>query len=153
MATLLGVDFRYPLKCKRSSRLLQTPETQLMSLIVIATNLCHPFDDVVRFPENESDPTTVKIDWEKWRQGMIEKPMDKLRRGEEIKVTDADVYNMSGKEMDDYLDWYQRTWVDDRDQKSMNPRRLGRMYRMLILCTSGGTDFGIVSSSGRTSTD
>ena len=50
---------------------------------------------------------------------MAEAPTKGLKRGEEIKVTDADVMKMSGKQMDDYLDWYQRTWIDDRNPKSM----------------------------------
>ena len=41
-----------------------------------------------------------------------------LKRGQEINVTDGDVFKMKGKELDDYLDWYQRTWVDDSDPKS-----------------------------------
>lgn len=50
---------------------------------------------------------------------MAEAPTKGLRRGEEIKITDADVMKMSGKQMDDYLDWYQRTWIDDRNPESM----------------------------------
>lgn len=51
---------------------------------------------------------------------MAEAPTKGLKRGEEIKITDADVMKMSGKQMDDYLDWYQRTWIDDRNPKSMS---------------------------------
>lgn len=89
-----------------------------MSLIVIATKLSHPFDDIERVPQSEADPTTVKVDWTKWRETMAESPTKELKRGEEIKITDADVMKMSGKQMDDYLDWYQRTWIDDRNPKS-----------------------------------
>jgi RNA polymerase I-specific transcription initiation factor RRN7 len=91
-----------------------------MSLIVIATKLSHPFDDIERVPYSETDPTTVKVDWAKWRKIMAEAPTKGLKRGEEIKITDADVMKMSGKQMDDYLDWYQRTWIDDRNPKSMS---------------------------------
>ena len=132
LAALLGVDFKYPLNYKKSHNLLQTPEIQLICLIVVATKLSHPFDEVVRSPENESDPTIVKIDWEKWRQLMVEKPVEGLKRGEEIKVTDGAVLDMSEKEMDDYLDWYQRNWIDDRDQKSRYSYRLRPRYRVLI---------------------
>jgi RNA polymerase I-specific transcription initiation factor RRN7 len=119
MAALLEIDFTYPLTYKRTFGLIAYPEIQLISLIVVATKLGHPFDDIARYPESDSDPTTVKIDWRNWRQIMEKKPVDGLKRGEEIKVTDAAVLTMSGKEMDDYLDWYQRTWIDDRDPKSM----------------------------------
>jgi len=89
-----------------------------MSLIVIATKLSHPFDDLERIPQSETDPTTVKVDWARWRKIMAEAPTKGLNRGEEIKVTEADVMKMSGNKMDDYLDWYQRTWIDDRNPKS-----------------------------------
>lgn len=90
-----------------------------MCLIIVATKLSHPFDDIVRHPESDSDPTTVRIDWVKWCAIMTEKECEELRRGEEIKIIDSDVLSMSEKKLDDYLDWYQRTWIDDRNPKSM----------------------------------
>lgn len=95
------------------------PEVRLTSLVVIATKLSHPFDNIARIPESDNDPTTVKIDWTKWRETMTDSPLKGLKRGEEITMTDMDVMNMNGKKMDDYLDWYQRTWIDDRAPKSM----------------------------------
>jgi RNA polymerase I-specific transcription initiation factor RRN7 len=90
-----------------------------MSLIVIATKLSQPFDSINRYTESESDPNTVQINWSKWAQTIVEPPSDGLKRGQEIHVTDADVFGMSEKQIDDYLDFYQRTWSDDRDPKSM----------------------------------
>lgn len=89
-----------------------------MSLIVIATKLSHPFDDIVRHPESETDPTIVKINWDKWQEIMIDKSHEGLKRSEEIHVKDTDVASMDDKEMDDYLDWYQRTWIDGSEPKS-----------------------------------
>jgi len=92
-----------------------------MCLIVVATKLSQPFDDIVRHPESESDPSTVKIDWKKWREVMTEKHIPGLRRGEEIMVTDMEVLSMSTEAMDDYMDWYQRMFLDDRPSKSEVP--------------------------------
>ena len=89
-----------------------------MSLIVIATKLSQPFDQIRRYPKDESNPSTLQIDWGKWAQIMTEIPSDGLVRGEEIYVTDAAVPNMSEKAMNDYLDWHQNNWVDDRTPKS-----------------------------------
>lgn len=44
---------------------------------------------------------------------MIDSPDRDLKRGEEIHVKETDVWNMSGKDMDKYMDWYQRTWIED----------------------------------------
>jgi len=123
---MLGLDFTYPILLKRNGGVLAYPEIQLMSLIVVATKLSHPFDDIVRYPESDSDPTTVKINWSKWQEIMSEEASDGFQRGEEIKVTDSDALEMSEKKMDDYLDWYQRTWIDDRNAKSK--------LRLLLIC-------------------
>jgi RNA polymerase I-specific transcription initiation factor RRN7 len=52
---------------------------------------------------------------------MKKPPIKGLRRGDEIKVTDEDVLSMGPRKIDDYLDWYQRTWMDDRDPKGISP--------------------------------
>lgn len=43
-----------------------------------------------------------------------------LVKGKEIRVTEDEVFRMNGGELDDYMDWYQRTFVDgdDEDAKS-----------------------------------
>lgn len=90
-----------------------------MSLVVIATKLSQPFDNVVRLPESDLDPSVTKIDWSKWREIMTEHADGTLKRRDELHVVDSDVLNMTDKQMDDWMTWYHRTWVDDRDQKSM----------------------------------
>ena len=118
MVTLLKLDFSYHALSKRTYDATSTPEIQLMSLVVIATKLAHPFDDVDRTPESYSDPSAVKINWSQWVKSASRESQKGLARGEAIKVTDADVWNMNAGKLDDYLDWYQKTWIDDRDPKS-----------------------------------
>jgi RNA polymerase I-specific transcription initiation factor RRN7 len=118
LVSLLDLDFTYQ-KQKGGHRTTAYPDIQLMSLIVVATKLSQPFDSITRYPENESDPSTLQIDWLKWAQTIAKSPSNGLRRGQETLVTDADVSRMTEKQMDDYLDAYQRTWIDDRDPKSM----------------------------------
>lgn len=36
-----------------------------------------------------------------------------LERGSEIYVTEKDVMNMTGEQLDEYMDWYERTFVDE----------------------------------------
>lgn len=120
-----------------------------MCLIVIATKLSQPFDDIVRYPETQSDPTTVRIDWAKWREIMSEKESDGLKRGEEIKITDADIIGMSDKGLDGYLDWYQRTWTTDSDHKS---KSCNFPLGYTDTSNSARTNFGLISSSRPPST-
>ncbi|KAH8597253.1 hypothetical protein B0O99DRAFT_618376 [Bisporella sp. PMI_857] len=117
LAETLKIDFSYPILHKRNYGVLAYPEVQLMCLVVVATKLSHPFDDVERHPENDSDPTVAIIDWHKWNEVMAEKPVKGLRRGEEIHVTDMNILNMSKEAMDDYMDFFQHTFLDDRPAK------------------------------------
>jgi RNA polymerase I-specific transcription initiation factor RRN7 len=118
LASLLGFDFAYPTKYKRSLRALAYPECQIICLIVIVTKLCHPFDKLERTPFSEDDPTTVKIDWQKWKGVMVPDDFKHLKAGDEIKTIDTNVLDMNDGNIDAYLDWYQRAWIDDRDSKS-----------------------------------
>jgi RNA polymerase I-specific transcription initiation factor RRN7 len=118
LATMLEIDFSYPRLDEKQYGIMACPEIQLMSLIVICTKLSQPFDNIPRYPDNDSDPTIARIDWSRWSTTMTEKLHRDLKRGEEIKVKDFDVWDMNAKKMDDYLDWYQRTWIDDRNPKS-----------------------------------
>jgi len=90
-------------------------------MIIVATKITHPFDSIPRIPENDIDPTVLRIDWAKWGKSMQKPPTKGLRQGDEIKITDEDVLAMTPRKMDDYLDWYQRTWIDDRDPKGDIP--------------------------------
>ena len=89
-----------------------------VGLITIATKLAHPFDAIDRVPENFSDPSAVRIDWSKWVVTTSPQRPDRLQRGEEIHIKDTDVWGLSSNKLNDYLDWYQTTWIDDRDSKS-----------------------------------
>ena len=117
LGRILEMNYSFPITFRRHM-VTANPETQIICLIIIATKLCQPFDDIARVPESITDPSGLKLDWEAWIHIMTEKPPTGLRRGQEINMTDSDVFKMKGKELDDYLDWYQRTWIDDGDPKS-----------------------------------
>lgn len=138
LGRILEMGFSFPNAFKRHM-VTANPETQIISLIIIATKLCQPFDDIVRVPENVTDPSGLRLDWEAWSEIIAEKAPEGLKRGQEINVTDDDIFKMNGKELDDYLDWYQRTWVDDSDPKSTSfncdPHRLS-VYQKFVLTRS-----------------
>ncbi|KAF7900230.1 uncharacterized protein EAF01_007532 [Botrytis porri] len=117
LAEILEYNFSYPIHNKRLHGTTGYPEYQLTSLIVIATKLSQPFDDIHRHPESNLDATAAKINWTKWQSIMFDNPTEGLKRGDEIKITDADVFKMTGEQMDDWMSWYHKTWIDDRDQK------------------------------------
>lgn len=116
--TLLDLHFSYSNLPQNPHGVTPYPEVQLVSLLVIATKLAYPFDNIERVPESYSDPSAVKVDWSRWLKVTARAPVNGLARGTEIHVTDSEVWAMTGKELDDYLDWYQGIWLDDREPKS-----------------------------------
>ena len=146
LAALLHMDFEHPVPQRGTRHSISYPEIRLMSLIVVATKLSHPFDDISRYSVGESDPSTVQIDWTKWTQIMAEPPKDGLKRGEEIHVTDEDVLSMSEKAMDNYLDWYQGNWIDDRPPKSIQSICFGET--ILTTCSYRANTRALSSGGG-----
>ncbi|KAK5045895.1 hypothetical protein LTR84_008681 [Exophiala bonariae] len=96
------------------------PEAQIMSLIVVATKLLHPFDSatVTRHPESPNDLATLRMDWEVWlaakteMETEMENSLDSMKPGREMSLTDADALSMTDTQLDQYLDWYQRMWLN-----------------------------------------
>ncbi|KIV83293.1 hypothetical protein PV11_05331 [Exophiala sideris] len=124
LSTISRYNFSYPDAGTAATTRRQAttfPEAQLMSLVVIATKLLFPFDSqtVKRYPRDPNDPMTLRLDWAAWlnAKGRFDKGSEKmtepdsLKPGSEIHVTDKDVFNMSDKQLDQYMDWFQRSWI------------------------------------------
>ncbi len=105
------------------------PEAQLISLVVVTTKLLFPFDSdtVKRYPKEANESTTLRMKWPTWlaAKEKFDKPFpndttdpDALQPGAEIHVTDSDIFRMSDKQLDQYMDWYQRTWIKTSDSDS-----------------------------------
>lgn len=104
------------------------PEAQIISLIVVATKLLYPFDSatVSRHPKSPNDLATLRMDWAAWLAAKKEmenslstsqsdattSAADSLKPGTEMSITDADALSMTDAQLDQYLDWYQRTWLN-----------------------------------------
>ncbi|KAI4250273.1 MAG: hypothetical protein LQ352_005392 [Teloschistes flavicans] len=107
-----------------------------MALLVITVKLYHPFDSIDRHPRSLTEPGTLGIDWDRWCEiqenyDARDTAGDKLGRGNEIKVAEADVFKLSGDQIDEYLDWFEKTWVDEeraRKQPRGYPDQLLDMF-------------------------
>lgn len=80
--------------------------------------LYYPFDDIKRHPRSITEPTAQVVDWGRWAQ--LQNEFDnrdtvggKLGKGNEIKVKEVDVFHMTQDQLDEYMDWYEKTWVQD----------------------------------------
>lgn len=117
IASLLTIDFSFPTPgCRQRASSL--PELTLISLLVIAVKLYYPFHSLPYHARSMTDPAVLTVDWVQWIEAHKAHEArltsgESITRGSEIKVTEYDVMRMSGKQLDQYMDWYERTWVED----------------------------------------
>ncbi|EXJ70960.1 uncharacterized protein A1O5_05953 [Cladophialophora psammophila CBS 110553] len=121
--TKYGFCYDDPTKSSQTTRRQPTtyPESQLIALVVVATKFLFPFDSETekRYPQDPNDPTTLHVDWPAWleakanfdKQTAAGDDHNALKPGSEIHVTDNDVLDMTDQQLDQYMDWYQRTWI------------------------------------------
>ncbi|KAL4951473.1 hypothetical protein BDW69DRAFT_169995 [Aspergillus filifer] len=118
LQALIGFTFKYPTKIIGRKKPLDKPELQLITLVVIATKLLFPFDDVERHPTSAQEPTVQAVNWEAWAD--IQKHFDnrdasagRIGKGKEILVNESDVLNMTPNQLDEYMDWYESSWLEN----------------------------------------
>ncbi|KAJ6005449.1 hypothetical protein N7451_003393 [Penicillium sp. IBT 35674x] len=128
---LLGFTFEYPEYLNDDKRIesLQLPEIQMMVLIVIATKLLFPFDNIPRNPATDLEPTAQGIDWQEWMRAQQQFESQKHREGKiglekAIQVSEADISRMEPHQLDEYLDWYEKEWLDT----TKDPHELAEMF-------------------------
>ena len=97
---------------------------------MIATKLYFPFH-TLKEPHKAcslSDPAALNLDWEAWLAAQSQRDddlnsKDSLPRGSEIHITENDVMDMSSSQLDQYMDYYERTFVDE-SRAETKPRGL-----------------------------
>ena len=119
LGKLVAYDYHFPHTHSRWYRPIHLPEVQLVSLLVVVTKLFYPFDDIKRYPASLKEPSTHLVRWNEWAvsQRMFEereKDGGKLGRGNEIKVKENDVFQMTPQQLDEYMDWYEKSWIDSK---------------------------------------
>ncbi len=111
----------------------------LIALLVITVKLYYPFDTIERHTRSAADPGALTLDWDQWCKAQKEYDSretanGQLGRGNEIKVEEKDVFNLSDDQMDEYLDWFEKTWVDEERARN-NPR--GHPEQLLDMFPTG----------------
>lgn len=141
ISQILSTTFAFPLPGFRQ-RISSLPEIQLMCLLVIAVKLYHPFDESTRHVRSLADSAALTVDWAVWvdtqsshNVRVADEPH--LERGSEISVTEKDVMSMQGEQLDEYMDWYERTYVDDSRAEG-KPHGLPK--QLLDMFPTGRTD-------------
>lgn len=112
----LDYGFTFLSRKKRAIRAETYPEAQLLSLIIIATKLLFPFDKSKGYPASPTEPAAQVVDWKLWMAAQkrfenLSTSSDRLPTGHEVVVNEGNVFHMTEGQLDDYLDWYQNTWL------------------------------------------
>lgn len=97
-----------------------------MTLIVIAAKLLFPFDDIERYPVSAEEPATQVLDWKLWAAAQKyfanrETNAGRIGRGKEVLVKEEDVFTLTPAQLDEYLEWYEKSWLDTSKGKPWNP--------------------------------
>ena len=124
--------------------MISLPEIALVALLVIAVKLYYPLDAIDRHPRSATDLGVMALDWDRWCEEQKEYESREtanghLERGNEIKVEEKDVFDLSGDQMDEYLDWFEKTWVDEERARN-HPR--GYPEQLLDMFPTGRQDPG-----------
>lgn len=113
-----------------------------MCLLIIAVKLYHPFDSFARHVRSLADSAALTIDWAAWVDVQSSRNVHAigdahLERGREINVTERDVMNMTGEQLDEYMDWYERIFIDE---SRVEGKARGLPKQLLDMFPTGRTD-------------
>jgi RNA polymerase I-specific transcription initiation factor RRN7 len=116
---LVGFTYSFPATPRKKLNWLALPEAQMIALIIVATKLFFPFDDLKRYPASSQEPAAQLIDWKIWAlaQRNFEDRVfteGRIGQGNELLLSDKDVFNMTAEQLDEYMDWYENNWLDSR---------------------------------------
>lgn len=141
MARLLDINFTFPVPRSRQ-RISSFPEIALIALLVVAVKMYYPFDATERNPRSINDLGLLAVDWDCWCkahriQNFGFPSDDKLKRGDEITVKEEDIFKLSGDQIDNYLDWFEKTWIDEERARKW-PR--GYPEQLLDMFPTGRSD-------------
>lgn len=112
MMRLLELEFSFQVQKKRF-KLLDHPDVLLIACVVFSTKLLYPFDGIERPPVSYRDPSSMHMDWERWRELMWDAASEGLERREINGLQAEDIWTLSDRKIDDYLDWYEETQITE----------------------------------------
>lgn len=161
LADLLGVNFEHTSSPAEHERLraLKPPENRLIVLVVVSTKLLFPIDGQARTPRKPTELAVLGLDWSTWVQARRDFSRAKTTSTEELsynralRTTDVDVMSMSEDKLDQYMDWYEKAYVEEQPSETRRNRsEVGfrkAMYRMFPISRPETTDHftDVVSNS------
>ena len=141
ISSLLNLTFDFPRPGSRQKTSF-FPETQLIALLVIAVKIYYPFDLLKRCPRSLTEAGVLNINWDTWCKAQSEHEArftinGNIGLGNEILVGEADIMRMSSTQLDEYLDWSEKMWVDE---ESLESKKKGLPKQLLDMFPTGPLD-------------
>ncbi|OHE98770.1 forms a complex with the other RRN protein RRN6 and RRN11 [Colletotrichum orchidophilum] len=101
---ITNLNFSFPLERTRV-RLINQPEVLLVTILVLATMHCFPFEDSMPAPQDENNFIVPKLDWKEWKR--IMKPAlaadEATSTVNYTDITASEITSMGPKELDEYF--------------------------------------------------
>ena len=125
LAELVSYEFTYELTLHEKSHEGQPrrkrrspvamPETQLISLIVVATKLLYPFKiSTTLTTQEKASPSGLRIDWESWsaiHKSHLRHETSVMQPSQAIETASNDIHKLGPEALDQYMDWYEATFT------------------------------------------
>lgn len=109
LARVLNVDGAFTKD--GSSIVLRYPEVRLMALVVIATKMLLPFDEIERYPTSATELAVFAMNWDEWVK--VHRPdhnhtvdSSQLSFEEAFNFAETNCLDAADETLDAYLDWY-----------------------------------------------
>lgn len=110
LARMLDIEIAFQLEVKAVA--LRHPEAQLMALLVVATKLLFPPDDIERCAATSTDLCALVFDWQAWvaiQEKQLQRGIEpcSLSFEQAFNFEESDCVEAADDRLDAYLDWYQ----------------------------------------------
>lgn len=121
LGELLGYDFAPHYVDKKRLSIRDIPEAQLISCLLVCIKLLYPLDQKQRYCRSPAEYSAMQMNWNVWCKEM--KAVDNIKDMDTgcltaeamAKLQEKDVFNMGPAEMDQYMDFYADTFLDDAE--------------------------------------
>ncbi|KAF2628979.1 hypothetical protein BU25DRAFT_25033 [Macroventuria anomochaeta] len=121
LSKLLGYDFVLHQDGEKRLGIKHLPEAQLVGCLLVCVKVLYPFDGEVRHPRSAAEPTAAVISWRHWHEQLRsakagQEGHDQRYTVEELtKLEEKDVFDMAPDRLDQYLDFYADTFLDNAE--------------------------------------
>jgi RNA polymerase I-specific transcription initiation factor RRN7 len=138
LSKLINLDMS-SLTASKASRLviLRYQEAQLMALVIVASKLLFPFDDIERKVYQPTDLSSLSLNWSAWidlhhKDERNSETDDELTFEQAFDFDQSDCLAAADGKLDAYLDWYEDNIASDEIREHGRARQDAEFRRTLF---------------------